>query len=262
MQVEIAKGNITKAVLSRIKLQPRKPTDEITAIFCSLVDTYPDAFVYLFNIPGVGCWMGASPEPLLTIVDNVAETISLAGTQSMNNRRMAQVTWQGKELKEQGIVTCYIEDVLNNFGITNYRKEGPSTHRAGNLVHLKTTFQFNASQFKKRLGLLIEALQPTPSVCGLPKLEARAVVKMVEPHNRQFYTGLVGPVNFNGKTLLYVNLRCMRILENAFAFFMGAGITAESMPEKEWEETDQKMMTLRSVVNGINSSYELNKTGN
>jgi Isochorismate synthase len=54
----------------------------------------------------------------------------------------------------------------------------------------------------------------------------------------------------------------MRILENAFAFFMGAGITAESMPEKEWEETDQKMMTLRSVVNGINSSYELNKTGN
>ena len=153
--------------------------------------------------------MGASPEPLLTIVDNVAETISLAGTQSMNNRRMAQVTWQGKELKEQGIVTCYIEDVLNNFGITNYRKEGPSTHRAGNLVHLKTTFQFNASQFKKRLGLLIEALQPTPSVCGLPKLEARAVVKMVEPHNRQFYTGLVGPVNFNGKTLLYVNLRCM-----------------------------------------------------
>jgi len=262
MQAEITKGNITKAVLSRIKLQPRRPTEEITTIFCSLADAYPDAFVYVFNIPEVGCWMGASPEPLLTVMDNVAETISLAGTQSMDNRRMSQVTWQGKELKEQGIVTSYIEDVLNNFGITEYRKEGPSTHRAGNLVHLKTSFQFNAAQLKNRIGLLVEALQPTPSVCGLPKVAARAIVEKVEPHNRQFYTGFVGPVNFNGKTLLYVNLRCMKITENAFAFFMGAGITAESIPEREWEETGQKMMTLLSVVNGINSSYELNKTGN
>lgn len=262
MQAEIAKGNITKAVLSRIQLQHRKPTEEITAIFCSLADAYPDAFVYLFNIPEVGCWMGASPEPLLTVVDNIAETISLAGTQSMDNRRMSQVTWQGKELKEQGIVTSYIEDVLNNFGINEYRKEGPSTHRAGNLVHLKTSFQLNAAQLNNRIGLLVEALQPTPSVCGLPKAAARAIVEKVEPHNRQFYTGFIGPVNFNEKTLLYVNLRCMKITENAFAFFIGAGITAESVPEREWEETSQKMMTLLSVVNGINSSYELNKTGN
>lgn len=262
MQREIAAGHITKAVLSRIKLHPRTTNEEITSIFCSLVEAYPDAFVYLFLIPEVGCWMGATPEPLLTIANNSAETVSLAGTQSMDNRSLSQITWQGKELKEQGIVTSYIEDVLNCFGIDEYHKEGPSTHRAGNLVHLKTNFLFNAAQLKDRMGLLVKALQPTPSVCGLPKTAARAVVEKVELHNREFYTGFIGPVNFNGKTLLYVNLRCMRILEHAFAFFIGAGITAESIPQKEWEETGQKMMTLLSVVNGINSNYEFIKTGN
>ena len=53
---------------------------------------------------------------------------------------------------------------------------------------------------------------------------------------------------------MYVNIRCMRILENNFELYIGAGITSESKAESEWEETEYKKQVLLSVINKLSNA--------
>ena len=143
-------------------------------------------------------------------------------------------------------------------------KIGPHSYQAANLVHLRTQFDFNASLVKPLLGEFIEALQPTPSVGGLPKIAAKELLLSVEKHNREYYSGFLGPLNIGDKTALFVNLRCMKVVKEGFAFFGGAGITRGSIPRREWDETTEKIMTLSTFVTSVKTSlnsYEFSKTG-
>lgn len=261
---KIAEGIINKVVLSRITVDRCIDGVDLITLFNSLCHSYPGAFVYLLRIPGVGCWMGASPEPLLLIEGNQAKTTSIAGTQVLGDSLVSNVVWKAKELDEQEIVTGYIETVLQAFGVTNLEKTGPHSYQAANLVHLRTQFDFEASLIKPLLGEFVNALQPTPSVGGLPKLAAKEILLSVEKHNREYYSGFLGPVNINDKTTLFVNLRCMKVVKEGFAFFGGAGITKGSIPRREWDETTQKIMTLSAFVTSVKTSlnsYEFSKTG-
>ncbi len=250
---EIQTGSLDKAVLSRVHLVSRNDDLEVPEIFNELCTNYPRAFKYILNIPGAGNWIGATPEPLLEVHDNVIETVSLAGTQKLNGVPIEKVKWQTKELDEQKFVTAFIESHLSDFGITGYLKNGPFSQQAANLVHLKSTFSFDRNSLKEKFGEFLSALHPTPSVCGLPKNEAYNFIKQLEKHEREYYTGFLGPLNIVGSSSLFVNLRCMRVLPNQFALFVGAGITSGSTPENEWEETELKMQTLLSVLNKLNT---------
>jgi isochorismate synthase len=139
-----------------------------------------------------------------------------------------------------------------NFNVKDFQKTGPFSQVAGNLVHLKTRFLFDADLIGHRLGEFVEMLHPTPSICGSPKEVSFEILGKIEPHHREYYTGLLGPVNMDNETSLYVNLRCMKVLENEFALYLGAGITSGSLPESEWDETNQKKMTLLSVIEKLN----------
>jgi isochorismate synthase len=264
IRTKIKDGVISKAVLSRIKVEDGVEGINLVGLFDTLCRSYPNAFVYILQMPGVGCWIGASPEPLVLIEDGRARTTSIAGTQVLSDGSVSDITWKEKETDEQEIVTGYIDEVLGKFGATNVVKTGPASYQAGNLVHLKTQFDFDSAAISPVLGQFVDALQPTPSVCGLPKAEAKDVVLSVEKHNREYYSGFLGPVNIDQRTALFVNLRCMKVLPEGFAFFIGAGITEGSIPGREWEETSHKMMTLFSVVNGVKTTkaYEFSKTGN
>ena len=94
----------------------------------------------------------------------------------------------------------------------------------------------------------INKLQPTPAVCGLPKDRALDLIMKTEQHNREYYAGFCGPINYLHKTDLFVNLRCMKILKGQFALFVGGGLTAKSEPEKEWAETELKSETLKRII--------------
>ncbi len=265
IKAKIKEGIIIKAVLSRVKIETEVSSIDTIELFNALCQAYPHAFVYMLQMPEVGCWIGASPEPLLLVSDERAKTTSIAGTQVLGNRMVSDVKWNAKERDEQAIVTSYIEKVISSFGITNVEKIGPYSYQAANLVHLKTQFEFDASTIKPLLGKFIVALQPTPSVCGLPKANAVDVVRSVEKHEREYYSGFLGPINIEDNTAFFVNLRCLKVVPEGFAFFVGAGITEGSIPGQEWEETSHKMMTLLSVVNSVNTSskaYVFSKTRN
>jgi isochorismate synthase len=244
---------LDKVVLSRIQLIENTNHTDALEIFYALCEKYPGAFIYIFQVPGAGCWLGATPEPLVDIGRRKVQTVSLAGTQNLNGIPAEMVQWKAKELEEQKFVTDFIEERLIRFGITRYEKIGPVNQPAANLVHLKSVFSFDTEALKGKIGEFISVLHPTPSVCGLPRRKAFEYIKNLEHHHREYYTGFLGPVNVNGATHVYVNLRCMKMLADKFALFVGAGITSGSDPESEWEETNQKMMTMLNVINSLNT---------
>ncbi len=244
---QIEKGTFEKVVLSRVKILQGNFVLKLNQIFSGLVKAYPNAFVYIFNA-GPHLWMGATPEPLLKGKNGIMCTVSLAGTRSYNEQNLNIGVWNSKERLEQEYVTRYISKVLSKFNLTDVNLEGPGTKRAGNLVHLCTDFSFRSDVLKDRLGEFLNNLHPTPAVCGMPREGSLQLILDLEEHNREYYSGFLGPIGLNEKLSLFVNLRCMKVLQNNLALFIGGGITADSVPEEEWQETEIKAETLLSVI--------------
>jgi len=244
----IESGTFQKVVISKTQLI-EKPVDfSEVAFFQTLCQQYPHAFVYFISIGPDCCWMGASPEPLLTSNRKTMQTVSLAGTQPATDKPIESYQWSEKELEEQEIVTRFIERTLLDNGINEYQKSKTENYKAANLIHLKSCFEFPMSNSKPLLSSLITALHPTPSVGGLPRLNAIDFIVQTEKHNRAFYTGFLGTLHQGKHIQLYVNLRCMQLLPTSILLYSGAGITNASKPEKEWMETENKLQTLKQVI--------------
>jgi len=241
-------GQFHKVVLSKVRLEKLNEDFEASTFFLRLCEKYPHAFVYLIQLPQVGCWIGATPEPLLVIEDQYVKTVSLAGTQVATDADINSYVWSEKEIEEQDIVTNFVEQTLRSLQIEDYSKLGPTNYKAANLIHLKTSFEFAQADLGNRLGNFINALHPTPSVGGLPKNAARDFIQNNEKHDRAYYTGFLGPINIESKSHVFVNLRCLQLFDKKFVLYSGAGITTSSIAEKEWEETDNKMMTMMNVM--------------
>lgn len=237
-----------KVVLSKVRLEKLNDGFEPETFFLKLCEKYPHAFVYLIQLPEVGCWMGATPEPLLVIEDEKVKTVSLAGTQISTGADIETYQWSAKETEEQGIVTGFVENLLHSLEIENISKTGPENYQAANLIHLKTAFEFPKTELKNRFSDFLKAMHPTPSVGGLPKAEAKSFILTTEKHDRAYYTGFLGPVNINEKSHIFVNLRCLQLFDKQFVLYSGAGIITSSVAEREWEETDNKMMTMMNVI--------------
>lgn len=247
---EIKSGEFDKVVLSRVKIVSGNFSSQLINIFEMLCDSYSNACVYLFQMKGQ-CWAGATPEPLICTKGNELETVSLAGTRPYNEENLNICNWNSKERMEQEYVTQYIEKVFSDYQIDDYQKKGPYTKKAGKLLHLRTDFRFLTESIGRNLSVLVGALHPTSAVCGMPMEKSRNYIHTLEKHNREYYAGFLGPVGIDGQLQLFVNLRCMKVLENKLALYVGSGITADSDPEEEWEETEIKADTLLSVIQQI-----------
>ena len=184
----------------------------------------------------------ATPEILLSGNGCEFKTMALAGTHTGE-----ETVWTKKEQEEQQYVSDYIEDVISEF-TDEYSKKGPFTTMAANLYHLRTDFLFRLED-TDCLGEVLDALFPTPAICGIPKEETRQYILDHESINRKYYSGFVGPLMPSGETQLYVSLRCMNIHQGgSFQLYAGGGLLAESEMQKEWEETEAKLGTMRAVI--------------
>lgn len=238
---EIVDNQLRKVVISRREEVVLSNFDVVTT-FKRLVTKYPTAMVYVWFHPKVGLWLGATPETLVKINESCFETMSLAGTQVYNGT--TQVTWQEKELDEQQVVTDYI--VSNLSSVCEEISAGTvETIKAGNLLHLKTKV---TGKLKAATSELITRLHPTPAVCGFPKEKAKDFILQTENYNREFYTGFLGELNLGEASQLFVNLRCMQIKSSNALIYVGGGITKNSNPQKEFQETVAKSSTMKSVL--------------
>ncbi len=243
----IREGALSKVIISR-QIPVQRTDTSLGRTFLELQGHTPNAFTYLVNLPVAGTWMGATPEVLIKSDGTNFETVSLAGTQ-VRKTDGEEYYWSTKDIEEQAFVSRYMLDVFFNFDIHQYKTIGPETLESGNVAHLKTSFYFPASKISDRLGSFIAYLHPTPAVCGLPKDLADEFIRSKEAYERDYYTGYLGPWRLNQHVSLFVNLRCMKITASKYILYVGGGITARSVPEKEWDETNQKAKTLLSVIN-------------
>ena len=244
----LKEDNLQKAILSRIQLEKNEKEVQNSSLFFQLCQQYPKAFVSYVSLPGICSWMGASPELLLKSANNITETVALAGTLPILDSNLSDIDWGNKEIEEQAFVSDYIEAVFKSNSIDGFERKGPFTVQAGQIAHLKTEFKIERKLSFKDKAKMINALHPTPAVCGLPKQKALELINAVETHDREYYAGYWGPLQVNGDFDFYVNLRTMKITENQLSLFVGGGITADSIPKKEWEETQHKAQTLLSVI--------------
>jgi len=236
----LGNNKFKKVVLSRketVKLGEFK----IIETYKKLLNNYNNAFAYCWFHPEVGLWLGATPETLLVVNENTFSTMALAGTMVYDSNK--ETNWQAKEKEEQQYVTDFILEQLGS----DLMVSKPYTVKTGNLLHLRTDIK---GQITKNLTLtrIINLLHPTPAVCGVPKIEAKDYILQKENYRRQFYTGFLGELNFDNTSNLFVNLRCMQVLKKHIEIYVGGGITTESIPESEWEETVAKSKVLLRIL--------------
>lgn len=249
----INEGEFDKVVSARTYDEPLSKNFNIIDQFNRLEKAYPDAFVSLISIPGKGTWMGATPELLIESSSVHFRTVSVAGTQPFSlDKDLSEAAWNQKEIEEQAMVNRYIVEQFKTIRLREFIETGPRSVRAGNMIHLKTeyTVDLNEVHFPELGTVMLHLLHPTSAVCGMPKFSALRFIAANEHLNREFYSGFLGPVNMDGVSRLYVNLRCMQILRTRAVLYAGSGITHDSVPEKEWDETALKCQTLLGVMNG------------
>lgn len=250
---QLCQGTFRKIVLARCADEPLSPSVGPEQLFLRACSLYPRMFIALVSTPQSGMWLTATPEILLEGSDNRWRTIALAGTMKLEGSQLdgegETVTWSTKNIEEQRIVATYIAECLEHFA-TDFSEEGPRTVRAANLVHLRSDFTFTLPA-DDRLGDLLQALHPTPAVCGLPKRQAFDFIVRNEHTPRSYYSGFMGPLGVDDSTHLYVSLRCMNIGTDAYHLYAGGGLLRDSIEQQEWQETEAKLETMRRILGNL-----------
>ncbi len=241
-----------KVVISRTKTIERRPDFDVVSVFQKLRALYSNALISFVTLPDEGSWLGASPELLVSVQDKrIFKTTALAGTQAYSQSvNIKSVAWTQKDIEEQALVERYIISCFKKIRLREYDEHGPRTVVAGNLIHLKSEFtvDMEATNFPTLGSVMLQLLHPTSAVCGQPLDTALEFIHKNENYDRQFYSGYLGPVNFENRTDIFVNLRCLQLMQEKLILYAGAGITQDSIPEKEWDETELKFLTLLKVI--------------
>jgi len=233
----IHEQQVQKVVLSRTYFMLSNSADAAST-FNSLRTQFPNCTVFALRHEHFGSWMGATPEVLLEGTEQGYRSMSLAGT-----RLSGGMNWGEKEIEEQKFVTKEIHRTLKNLG-GHVRRTPQTTLEAGPVEHLMTWVNTDNGQLEAFETL--EALHPTPAVCGTPTKAAQAVLYEIESYPRELYTGYLAWV----RDAVYANvlLRTMRWYTNGIQFFAGGGITKDSVPLNEWMETEYKISALKDAV--------------
>jgi isochorismate synthase len=247
----IEAGTLEKIVAARTKMIPLPTEFDLGKTLAKLLSSYPHSFVNFFHLPGIGTWMGASPEVLIETKGDYFYTMSLAGTQpAQGDNPLKSAAWTQKEIEEQALVSRYIVDCFKTIRLREYEEHGPKTVLAGNLLHLRSDFRVNTQTtgFSNLGTVMLGLLHPTSAVCGMPRKEALNFLKTEEGWDRNFYAGFLGPVGIEQETSIYVNLRTASLGKEHALLYAGAGVTEDSVPEKEWEETELKCQIIGKFI--------------
>lgn len=238
---------VDKIVLSRglqLRMDLTLDTEDLRNLFITACHHYPHSYVALIDYNDQ-TWIIATPEVLLEEKEGSLRTMALAATMSIEEGgRLKPAEWSSKNRHEQRIVADYIADKLDHLGV-DFSSSAVHTKVAGQLVHLCTDFSMDHSY---DLGTIIEALHPTPAVCGLPTEKAKRLIRDVEHHDRSYYAGFSGPVDLEAGSHLFVTLRCMQLTTGRAHLYAGGGLLAESDCDSEWVETQRKLKTMLNVL--------------
>jgi len=242
-------GSLRKVVLAREVVVTGDAAFDASVILERLRTTYPGC--HLYRVDG---FVGASPELLVSRSGDIVRSHPMAGTAarggdpSTDARLAAALLASTKDREEHQITIDMVHDTLLNWcSYVDYEAE-PSIVPVANVQHLATLVEGRLSQPAPSVLELVDALHPTPAVCGSPREEALAFIKANEGFDRGRYAGAVGWVDGRGNGSWAVSVRCADLDGPTARVYAGNGIVADSDPPTELAETRAKLQAMLSAL--------------
>lgn len=235
-------GQLAKVVLSRSRHFEADGDLDPRPLLAALVAQQPDSLVYAHG-DGRHCFLGATPERLLSLRAGQLETDALAGTAWPGSPALDN----GKNRHEQALVSRAIVAALSPLCRAAPTVSPAELHGAGQLTHLRSRISGQARP-ETTLFDLLRALHPTPAVGGYP---TPAALDWLAAHGEQrsaWYSGGFGSLAPDGDGEIAVALRSALIHGRHIDLQAGAGIVAGSDPATEFAETEAKMATLLAAL--------------
>ncbi|MGJ4846067.1 isochorismate synthase [Leifsonia sp. Le1] len=237
----IRHGDLRKVVLARDLTGHLPHESDVRRALVELALGYPECWT--FAVDGL---VGSSPETLVRVDHGTVSARVLAGTISRGADSVsdhdAAVTLASstKDQDEHRYAVSSVVDALREHSADLAASDLPFTLKLPNLWHLATDVQGTLSDGSSSLDL-VDALHPTAAVAGTPTRDAMAVIHELEPFDRGRYAGPVGWVGGDGDGEWAIALRCAQVSESGdITAYAGAGIVADSVPERELVETTMK----------------------
>ncbi len=247
--VDIAKeyvrsGDIFQVVLSR--KYEFNISGDLLSIYKSLRMINPSPYMYYFKSNDLNI-IGASPEMLVRVTDNQIETFPIAGTRprdgdvEANKKLTDELLSDEKERAEHVmLVDLARNDVgqISRFGSVKV-PEFMQVHQFSHVQHIVSKV---IGELKDEMDCFeaVRAIFPAGTVSGAPKIRAMEIIQELEKESRGPYAGALGYFSKNMCADFAITIRTLVVKGNKAYIQAGAGIVADSVPEKEWFETEQK----------------------
>ena len=244
-------GELRKLVLAvRQDLRLPQRLDPLT-LLAQLRLSQPGSCRFLWQPTAAEALLGASPERLLTVRQGRLRCDALAGTAAVRGidggDAASDLLSSGKDRHEHELVVEAISRALRKRGLSPRQPRHPRLARHGGLLHLHTPI---TAELRGRHPLVLaEALHPTPAVAGLPRRQAMAWLRSLEPFDRGNYAAPIGWIDSHGDIDLRVAIRSGRLRGGRLELTAGAGLVRGSHPERELREVGLKLDVLRQQLN-------------
>jgi isochorismate synthase len=245
----MAGGAFDKVVLARqVDVTTDVALDRQTVLE-RLRATYPGC-----HLVGIGGFVAASPELLVSVTGDVVRSHPMAGTAprggdpATDQRLAASLLASAKDRQEHQVTIDMVHDTLLGWcSYVDYEAE-PSVVAVANVQHLATLVEGRLSRPTPSVLELVAALHPTPAVAGWPREDAVRWIGEHEGIDRGRYAGTCGWVDATGNGTWAVSVRCAEIDGAHARVFAGNGIVPDSDPPTELAETRAKLGALLSAL--------------
>ena len=251
--VDIAKeyvrsGDIFQVVLSR--KYEFKISGDLLSIYKSLRTINPSPYMYYFKSNDLNI-IGASPEMLVRVTDNQIETFPIAGTRPRDedmekNKKLTEELLSDEKERAEHVMLVDLarNDVgqIARFGSVKV-PEFMEVHQFSHVQHIVSKV-IGELKDEKDCFEAIRAIFPAGTVSGAPKIRAMEIIQELEKESRGPYAGALGYFSKNMCADFAITIRTLVVKGNKAYIQAGAGIVADSVPEKEWFETEQKASAL------------------
>ena len=244
----IVSGDIFQVVLS--KRYDFRIKGSLMAFYRSLREINPSPYMYFFKA-GDRQIVGSSPEMLVRVDNRVVETFPIAGTRPCvenprENKRLAKDLLS--DPKERAEHVMLVDLARNDVGkIAKFGSvqvpEFMRVHRYSHVQHIVSQVVGNLKDDRECYDAL-RAVFPAGTVSGAPKIRAMEIIEELEPSRRGPYAGAVGYFSYNNNADFAITIRTLFADGDKAYIQVGAGVVADSVPEREWSETDHKAEAL------------------
>jgi menaquinone-specific isochorismate synthase len=250
---QMKRGNLDKVVLARMaQIRFSGPVNVVRALEY-LREVYPGTHRFLFEPEPHSAFYGATPETLVRVhgrevfADGLAGTVRRGDTPDEDAALAEQILNDPKERREHEFVVQGLREHLAPYTETLHAPDSPGVLKLSNVQHLHTPV---TGTLRRAYGVLplVEALHPTPALGGQPRDVADEVIRMLEPITRGWYAAPVGWMDGEGNGHFAVGIRAAVTRERTLWAYAGAGVVAESEPDREWNETNLKFKPMLYAI--------------